>query len=330
MASSDMRADDIDVRLVAITYGADGINLYQLQSLDGASLPSFEPGAHIDVAISTTHRRQYSLLWPPGSAASYTVAVQVADSGRGGSKAMHYDSVVGNTYRISPPRNHFPLRPSANKHVLFAGGIGITPIVSMYRWLRKAGVPTELHYWAATRARTLFFDELSDDPNVHVWNEAPIGIAAMRVSDVIHDLPLQTQLYCCGPERMLEAFDSLCRERPDGVAHRERFGIGIGIGIGADAVLPVEDIAGFQVTLARSKQVLFVGPNETLLEACLSAGIDVGYSCEEGICGACEVSVLDGEVAHRDSVLSPSERATNKKMMICCSRAVGSSLTLDL
>lgn len=321
MASSSGMPDDIAVRLTDIVYGADGINLYRFTSLDGTSLPSFEPGAHIDIEISTRHRRQYSLLWPATSDDSYSIAVQVADVGRGGSKALHYDSVVGNIYKISTPRNHFPLQSGAAKYVLFAGGIGITPIVSMYRWLTQQQIPAELHYWTTAHSRTLFVDELSRDANVHLQQASSPGRPSRRIEDVIRELPNDTQLYCCGPERMLEAFDTACLDRPAGFAHRERF---------AAAARPLEDISGFQVKLARSNRTLIVGPNESLLQVCLGVGIDVGYSCEEGVCGACEVSVLDGEIEHRDSVLSPAERAGNRKMMICCSRAARGTLTLDL
>lgn len=322
MASSSPYPDDIAVRLVEIRYGASGINVYRFQSVDGAALPAFEPGAHIDLEISPTHRRQYSLLWPAVAANSYSVAVQVAEIGRGGSKSLHYDSVVGQVYRVSAPRNHFALQPDAKKYVLFAGGIGITPIVSMYRWLRHAGYDAELHYWAATPARTLFIDELSQDGTVHLHHEVTPGVPPVQLTEIVSALSDDTQLYCCGPERMLEAFDTISANRPIGTAHRERFG--------AVAALPPEDVKSFQVKLVRSDRTLSVNSSESLLQACLNAGIDVAYSCEEGVCGACEVSVLDGEIDHRDSVLTPAERAGNRKMMICCSRAARGGLTLDL
>lgn len=319
MASSDTRDDELTLRLSDISFGADGINLYRFAAVDGQALPDFEPGAHIDVQTCAEHRRQYSLLWPPATPSSYSVAVQVSQQGRGGSRALHYDSVVGQTYRLSMPRNHFRLEHGAKRYVLFAGGIGITPIVSMYRNLKQAGASVELYYWTANRSRTLFFDELCTDERVHLMHDTAPGQPSLRISDVIRDLPMDTQLYCCGPEPMLQEFDAICASRPQESVHRERFS--------APESLPAD---AFQVRLVRSNRTLTVTAGETLLQACLDAGVDVSYSCEEGVCGACEVKVLAGEVDHRDAVLTPAQRKTHGCMMICCSRGVGSSLVLDI
>ncbi len=321
MASSDTGDGELALRLAEIAYGADGINLYRFDAPTGVALPAFEPGAHVDVQACDAHRRQYSLLWPPARPGSYTIAVQVDEAGRGGSRALHYDSVVGRDYRLSAPRNHFRLQPGAARYVLFAGGIGITPIVSMYRQLKRDGAQVQLHYWCANPARTLFLDELRGDPNVTLHHASPGGGRAPRIGDLIRDLPADAQLYCCGPEAMLAGFDAACATRPDGSWHRERFGAD------ASASLPADT---FQVRLARSDRTLTVGAGETLLQVCLDAGVDVSYSCEEGVCGACEVKVLAGQVEHRDSILSPARRSESRCMMICCSRGTGVSLVLDL
>ncbi|MFM0095834.1 PDR/VanB family oxidoreductase [Paraburkholderia nemoris] len=320
MASSSPDGADILVRLTEISYGAAGINIYRLSSIDGARLPEFEPGAHIDLQISSPHRRQYSLLWPAPSANSYSVAVQLDSAGRGGSRELHHESVVGNTYRISAPRNNFRVQPGAERYALFAGGIGITPIVSMYRNLKERGAAVALYYWTANPLRTLFYDELSGDADVYLMHDVSLGAPAVQIADVIRALPPDTQLYCCGPERMLNEFDAICTGRPAGVAHRERFGSTVKSTTGDE----------FQVMLKRSNRVLTVAPSESVLQACLKAGIDVAYSCEEGVCGACEVAVLEGKVDHRDSILTPEQRQQHKKMMICCSRARDASLVLDL
>lgn len=319
MASSKPM-NDIAVRLSAVTYGAVGINLYRFCSLDGEALPPFEPGAHIDVQISSEHRRQYSLIWPSPSADSYTVAVQVSEAGRGGSKALHYESVVGSTFHISAPRNHFPLIPGSDRYALFAGGIGITPIVSMFRNLKHKGERVDLYYWSANPDRTLFHTELADDPDAHLLFETSPGKPQAMISDVIRAIPNETHLYCCGPSRMLDEFDAASPSRPEGSTHRERFSA------------PAETLprGAFKALLKRSNKMLCVGPEQTLLQACLENGIDVAYSCEEGVCGACEVAVLEGRVDHRDSILTTTEREASKKMMICCSRAQGESVVLDL
>lgn len=319
MASSSARHDDLTVRLSEISYGATGINLYRFSSVDGSALPDFEPGAHMDLQVCDEHRRQYSLLWPRDRSDSYSVAVQVAETGRGGSKTLHYGSRVGKTYCVSVPRNHFHLRSGGPRYALFAGGIGITPIVSMYRRLKREAADVTLYYWSADRDRTLFADELAQDGDVHLMHEVTAGIPPKRIAEVIRAWPMDTQLYCCGPEGMLNEFDAVCAERPEGNAHRERFSVG--------ETLPAD---AFQVRLNRSNRVLTVTANESLLQVCLNAGVDVSYSCEEGVCGACEVKVLNGEIDHRDSVLSPQQRSANDRMMICCSRGKGSSLVLDI
>jgi tetrachlorobenzoquinone reductase len=323
MGSSSALPDDLAVRLVDIAYGAQGINLYRFASLDGAVLPGFEPGAHVDVQISTEYRRQYSLLWPPATPDSYTVAVQVAENGRGGSKTLHYQSQVGQTYRLSAPRNHFELQ-SANsndypRYVLFAGGIGITPIVSMYRKLLHEHARVELYYWTAHPERTLFLDELLGGDNVHIMHQTQTDTSWRSIGDIVRSLPSDVQLYCCGPAGMLDEFDMVCADRPAGSAHRERFSAAVSVP--ADA---------FQVHLKRSNLTLTVAADETLLQKCLDAGVDVPYSCEEGVCGACESRILSGKVDHRDSVLTASQRDAQDRMMVCCSRGVGASLVLDL
>jgi tetrachlorobenzoquinone reductase len=320
MASSDLNPADIAVRLSDIRYGASGINLYRFRSIDGRALPSFDPGAHIDVQICDEHRRQYSLIWPPDDSDSYTVAVQVSEAGRGGSRALHYESVVGRTYTLSVPRNNFALHEDGAHYALFAGGIGVTPIVSMYRKLKQAGASVTFWYWTANRDRTLFLDELSVDPDVHLMHDAGDGKPARRISEIIETLPMDTQLYCCGPGAMLTEFDHACETRPVELAHRERFSA-------AAETLPRD---AFKVYLKRSDRTLTVRADQSLLQVCLDAGVDCSYSCEEGVCGACEVRVLAGEVEHRDSVLSPALRAQNTSMMMCCSRGIGSSLVLDI
>ena len=317
MASSE---PGLRLRLVEVVYGAPGINLYRFASPDGAALPMFEPGAHLDLEVAPGLQRQYSLLWPQPGLDRYEIAVQEAADGRGGSRTWHRQSVAGDIYRASEPRNHFPLAPAAaTTRCLFAGGIGITPIISMYRQLARAGQSVLLHYWTRSPELTLFGAELAavTDGSVHVhYTSGPVP----RLVDVLADIPLQAQLYCCGPTRMIDAFDTLTLQRPIELVHRERF-----------AAAPIEagHTDSFAVRLARSDRTIDVGPEESVLSACLAAGIDLSYSCEEGVCGACEVRVLSGRVDHRDQVIPPAARATASTMMACCSRGL-TTLELDL
>ncbi|MFY1668037.1 PDR/VanB family oxidoreductase [Pseudomonas sp. Pseu.R1] len=309
------------VRLRAIEYGAPGINFYTFESLDGLALPSYEPGAHVDVAMGPDLLRQYSLLWPASHPAQYRIAVQLAQVGKGGSRKLHFESVVGAEYEVSVPRNHFPLQPSDDAFHLFAGGIGITPIISMYRQLKANGRKVTLYYWASSAQHMLFHDQLCDEQDdVHLFHTR-CGDTPPRLKDVLKTLPHSAQLYCCGPQGMVDEFDQLTLERPEANTHRERFSAT------TDALQPGDS---FRVRLQRSGLTLTVPAELSLLQVCEAAGVDVAYSCEEGVCGACEVKVLAGQVEHRDTVLTPSQRQRSESMMICCSRGVGEGLVLDL
>jgi ferredoxin-NADP reductase len=317
MASSDL---GLRLRLVEVLYGAPGINLYRFASPDGTLLPAFEPGAHLDLEVAAGLTRQYSLLWPQPSPDRYEIAVQEAAEGRGGSRAWHRQSVAGEIYRGSIPRNHFPLNSATEAtRRLFAGGIGITPIISMYRKLFAEGRPVQLDYWTRSPEATLFRAELAAVTDGSVRMHHTCG-PVPRLADILADIPAEAPLYCCGPTRMIDAFDSLTERRSLDLVHRERF---------AAAPLEARPAGSFVIRLARSGRTLDVGAEETVLSACLAAGIDLSYSCEEGVCGACELRVLSGCVDHRDQVIPPAARATSSIMMACCSRGL-TTLELDI
>lgn len=312
----------LKVRLQAVEYGAPGINLYTFASLDGLPLPVYEPGAHIDVAMGPDTLRQYSLLWPALNPALYRIAVQLSEAGKGGSRQLHFESVVGAIYEVSPPRNHFPLHNSDDEFHLFAGGIGITPIISMYRQLQSGGQKVSLYYWASGPEHMLFHDELCQvRDSVRLFHTRTSATPPPRLKELLTTLPDSAQLYCCGPQGMVDEFDRLTLARPEANTHRERFSAT------TDALQPGDS---FRVRLQRSGMTLTVATEQTLLQACEAAGVDVAYSCEEGVCGACEVKVLAGRVEHRDTVLTPGQRQRSESMMICCSRGVGDSLVLDI
>jgi ferredoxin-NADP reductase len=317
MASSNL---GLRLRLVEVVYGAPGINLYRLASPDGATLPAFEPGAHLDLEITPELVRQYSLLWPQPAPDRYEIAVQDAPEGRGGSRTWHRQSVVGEIYRGSAPRNHFPLGPATPATVyLFAGGIGITPIISMYRKLLVENRPVQLHYWARRPEEMLFRTELAAVTDGSTCLHQTCG-PAPRLADILATVPKDALLYCCGPARMIDAFDALTERRPSGLVRRERF---------APAPVEAGPVGSFTIRLARSGRTLDVTAEESVLSTCLAAGIDLSYSCEEGVCGACEVRVLSGQVDHRDQVIPPAARATSTTMMACCSRGL-TTLELDI
>jgi ferredoxin-NADP reductase len=308
-------------RLHAVEYGAPGINIYTFASLDGEPLAAYEPGAHVDIAMGPDLIRQYSLLWPATSPSQYRIAVQLSEAGKGGSRQLHFESVVGAVYDLSQPRNHFPLTASDESFHLFAGGIGITPIISMYRQLKGAGRTVSLYYWSSSPQHMLFHDQLcKEGGDVHLFHTRT-GETTPRLKDVLAPLPDDAQLYCCGPQGMVDEFDRLTLERPEANTHRERFSAT------TDALQPGDS---FRVRLQRSGLSLTVPAELSLLQVCEASGVNVAYSCEEGVCGACEVKVLAGQVEHRDTVLTPGQRQRSESMMICCSRGVGDSLVLDL
>lgn len=311
------------VRLQAIEYGAPGINLYTFEALDGQPLAAYEPGAHVDVVMGPDLLRQYSLLWPATHPARYQIAVQLSEVGKGGSRKLHFESVVGAVYEMSQPRNHFPLVPSDDEFHLFAGGIGITPIISMYRQLKASGRRVSLYYWAGSAQHMLFHAQLCRErqDDVRLFHTRSSGAVPPRLKDVLKTLPPSAQLYCCGPQGMVDEFDRLTLDRPEANTHRERFSAT------TDALQPGDS---FRVRLQRSGLTLTVPAELSLLQVCEAAGVDVAYSCEEGVCGACEVKVLAGQVEHRDTVLTPGQRQRSESMMICCSRGVGDSLVVDI
>ncbi|WP_050463702.1 PDR/VanB family oxidoreductase [Herbaspirillum autotrophicum] len=316
-----MNSSLISVRVQAMRFEAQGILSVELTAPDGTALPAFAAGSHIDLHLGNGVVRSYSLLNPPTEQHRYVVGVLNDRNSRGGSRYVHEQLRVGTTLTISAPRNNFPLDESAAHSVLIAGGIGITPISCMLNHLRSQNKSAELLYCARSRAEAAFSATLLAQPDVsgHFDNErgAPPDLRAYLASK-----PRDAHFYCCGPTPMLNAFEAICAELDLPNVHIERFAAAEQV----DAVQSDEYVA----ELARSKKVISVPAGKSLLDALLDAGLDVEHSCREGICGACETKVLEGEPEHRDGVLSKSERASNKTMMVCVSGCKGRRLVLDL
>ncbi|WP_315927326.1 PDR/VanB family oxidoreductase [Mesorhizobium sp. SP-1A] len=306
-------------RLKSVEYGARNVNLYHLVAADGEPLPPAEPGAHIDIEISSNFRRSYSLINSDNSPHEYVIGVLANAKGRGGSQAWHRESVVGNVYSISKPRNNFAL-PQVDEAWLFAGGIGITPIINMYRSLKQQKKVARLFYWVRSSEDILFADELADDPEVKILITGEEHLDGPKISELVEIAPTHAHLFCCGPSGMLDEYETASASRPRDMVHRERFA-----GVEKPALR-----TGFTVYLARQGISLSVEPGQTILGACLQAGVDVPYSCEEGMCGACEASVVDGEVDHRDTFRVAEDHDRLRTMMICCSVARNRELKLDL
>ncbi|WP_208026060.1 PDR/VanB family oxidoreductase [Amycolatopsis acidicola] len=294
------------VRVTAKTLLAEEVASIELT---GGDLPAWAPGAHIDVEVRPGLVRQYSLCGEPG--APWRIAVLREDPGRGGSRHLHDEVRVGDELRAGEPRNNFPLTPSP-EYVFVAGGIGITPLLPMLREADAAGASWELYYGGRRRDRMAFLDELSRyGERVHVLPEDEHGLLPLKEIFAASDAPV----YCCGPEPLLAAAEKVC---PPGRLRVERF----------HAREQSGPSAGFEVSAGG--RTIPVGPEESILDALDAAGIPMPSSCREGTCGSCETPVLEGEVDHRDSVLSEEERAAGKTMMVCVSRARSPRLVLDL
>lgn len=306
------------LRVVARQTPAEGVVSVTLARQCGGELPPWAPGAHIDLTLGADRVRQYSLCGPRDNAHCYTVAVRVDPEGRGGSRAMA-QLRRGDTVEVAGPRNNFTL-VRAQHYRFIAGGIGITPILPMIDEVSSAGRSWSLVYGGRSRVSMPFVAELVEGhPGcVDVWAGDERG--RIDLSSALRGLTPSTAVYCCGPEPLLEAVEERCRRSPAVVLHMERFRPRPEAGSVDRA---------FHVKLARSGRALHVPAGKSLLSALLEEGIDVPFSCQEGTCGTCETPVVAGEVDHRDSILSETERATNLSMMVCVSRALGDRLVID-
>ena len=308
----------------SVTPVADGIVKLRLAAPGGGSLPRWTPGAHIDVECGGPElSRQYSLCGDPADAGALEIAVLREDEGRGGSAWVHANVRPGDRLKIRGPRNHFRMDESAAKAILIAGGIGITPISAMARRAKSLGIDYELHYSGRSRATMAFIDELAalHGARLHVY--ASDEGAHNDLQALLAKPQSDTQIYACGPVRMLKALEACCTAWPADALRTEHFVSTAG------ALDPAKEQA-FEVELKDSGVTLSVAAGQTLLAALRAANIDVQSDCEEGLCGSCEVRVLVGKVDHRDVVLTRTERETNARMMTCCSRACGSRLVLEL
>jgi ferredoxin-NADP reductase len=319
---SDLDTTRVTALVTNIRYAAKDTHLFTFERPDGGPLPPAEPGAHIGLHLPNGLERHYSLVIADEHPTSYTVGIKRDAASRGGSVWIHDHLRVGMTLPITLPRNNFPLQPDAAKTVLFAGGIGITPIYCMASTLRRLGRDVELHYSCRSRADMAFLKELAGQPGMHLHfaDEGPSPF--LPIGEIIAKAPKGTHFYCCGPGPMLAAFEAAgaADGRPAEEIHVEYF----------TPKYAVDTSGGFTVELARSRREFQVPEGKTILTVLLEAGLDIPYSCEEGICGSCETKVLSGTPDHRDALLTEAEKTASKTMMICCSGAKSPRLVLDL
>ncbi|MEU9882627.1 PDR/VanB family oxidoreductase [Streptomyces phaeochromogenes] len=298
---------------------AEGVLALTLRHPLGEELPSWEPGAHIDVVLGPDLERQYSLCGDPADRHSWRVAVLREPDGRGGSAHVHGQLEAGDKVRVRGPRNHFALQ-SSPRYRFVAGGIGITPILPMLAEAEAAGAEWTLLYGGRTRNSMAFVEELGpygDKVRIFPQDEAGLLDLASELGTPQPD----TLVYCCGPGPLLDAVEERCVQWPKGSLHVERF-------------QPKAQETGadteFEVVLERSGHTLTVPADVSVLDTVRSAGVEVLFSCTEGTCGTCETDVLEGTPDHRDSVLTDEEREAGETMLICVSRCRGKRLVLDL
>jgi ferredoxin-NADP reductase len=299
---------------------AEDVVALTLVPADGAPLPAWAPGAHVDLLLGNGMERQFSLCGDPGDDGAWRVAVLREPDGRGGSAYVHDALATGARVRVRGPRNHFALEPAAS-YLFVAGGIGITPILPMLAAADRAGAAWRLLYGGRRRATMAFLDRLAAyGDRVDVRPQDETGLLDL---DAALGTPAPgTLVYCCGPEPLLRAVEERCAAWPEGALHTERFAPAARDGDAVDT--------GFEVELAASGRTFAVAPGTSILETLEAAGLAVLSSCQEGTCGTCETGVLAGEPDHRDVVLTPAERAANDVMMICVSRSCSARLVLDL
>lgn len=312
------------VRVRRKTRLAEHIAGFELIPANDTPLPPFTAGAHIDVALPNGLIRQYSLCNPPGQAGAYEIGVLLAPAGRGGSSSAHRDIAEGDVIRIGAPRNHFPLVPAA-RSLLFAGGIGITPLLSMAWALHRDGADFALHYCVRQQAGAAYLDRLAAAPfasqvRLHVDGEPArrLDVAALLASP-----PPDTRLYVCGPQGFMNHVIATAREHgwPDDRIHFEYFA--------APAREPDAPAGSFEVCVPSRGVTARVPADRSVAHTLLAHGVPVALSCEQGICGSCLMRVLDGEPEHRDVFLSDAEKAANDRFLPCCSRARGARLVVD-
>ncbi|MGX9690985.1 PDR/VanB family oxidoreductase [Achromobacter anxifer] len=318
-------ANAMQVQVQSIRHTARDIVAVELVSPEGADMPAFDAGAHIDVQLPGGLARQYSICNSPQDRSRYVIGVLKAPESRGGSLAIHALR-QGDIIQIGTPRNQFALVPHARDSILIAGGIGITPILSMAEALSAENASFTLHYCVRDRSQIAFPERLASSwletkVFIHVDNEP--AKSKLDLKKLLSHAANDVHLYVCGPggfiEWVLDSARSLgWREE---CLHREFF---------SPAEPQQENSPPFQLVLARSGLHVSVGSGQTTLAALRSAGIDIPTACEQGICGTCLTRVVEGVPDHRDIYLSDEEKASNDQFLPCCSRAKTEFLVIDL
>jgi ferredoxin-NADP reductase len=302
---------------------ADGVVALTLTDPGAADLPEWTAGAHIDLIMGEGLTRQYSLCGRTSERSEWVVGVLLDPDSRGGSKFVHEQLKEGSSVRVRGPRNAFPMVGSP-RYQFIAGGIGITPILTMIEAADAGGADWHLLYGGKQRASMAFLDKLEPFGDRVTVSPRDERQGRLDLDSVLAEPREDTLVYCCGPEGLLDAVENACRPWPEDSLHIERF---------APKALeepPAGALDMFEVECQRSGVTVAVPADRSIYEVVEEAGVDVLGSCMEGVCGTCECDVIDGEPDHRDSVLSEAERARGDTIMVCVSRSRSERLVLDV
>ncbi len=311
------------VKVAEITQLTPRIKNLRLFSADEKRLAAFSPGSHVAIEIPLEQKKRYnsySLCSSPYQTDSYEIAVLLSENSHGGSQYLHQLS-VGTELKIGFPKNSFAMFGLARKYVLIAGGIGITPLLSMLTALSRSKTPFELHYAAKSSKECAFYKFLQQQYSSQVKFYFSKKGNRLDPKQVLKEQPLGTHLYLCAPHSLMADCRSAAQALgyPSSAIHRELFG-----------AVKTNKVKLFTAILAKSKKEVEVPKDQTLLEALEATGVAANYSCRAGGCGACEVKVLEGEIIHLDSYYSPEEKAAQDRILACISRAKSKQLIIDL
>ena len=316
------RKADLRVKVSEKIKTAEGIVSIKLESIDG-QLPTFQPGAHIDLHLQNGLVRQYSLVNGPGETNFYRIGVKLEEPSAGGSSYIHDNLRVGDVLACSTPRNNFPLRRDSIKTIFIAGGIGLTPLLAMSQALDVMGLDYEFHYFVQNDKHIAFSSVLNKLKNKAFIHEGfSPDSTVKKINDVLKSPKNSMNLYVCGPGPMLEATRQIAAELnwPNNSIHFEYF----------KNSNEIDDSSSFEIELARSALSLNVPSGKSILEVLRENGVDLPSSCEQGACGTCKVGVIKGSIDHQDVYLNESERSEGDAMMTCVSRSLSKSLILDI
>lgn len=315
----------LNLTVVAVDASTEGVAVLELRDAAGRPLPSFEPGAHLEVYLPNDLIRHYSLCNDSTETHRYCIGVSLSPSSRGGSKYIHEQVQRGAILAVSAPRNNFHLLQGAGEYCFIAGGIGITPILPMIKWCENNGKPWRLYYCARSRQRAAFYEELRTlgeaEKNVHFHLDDEQRGGLFEPVKALRGLSPAAHVYCCGPAALMNAVAACAVAGDADRYHFEWFSA-------RPAELASEK--SFSVTIHSSGRRITIPPDRTILSVLEDHGIGVPYSCREGLCGTCETGVISGIPEHRDGVLSQAQRSASKTMMICVSRAQSDEIELDL